>query len=501
MAGAGLALGASFATLKSRPAMAASRSMVVYALSSFPPNLNPWNHTGTAAGAVKLMLYRGLFGYNSKGELSGELAESWKLENDKTYVIRLRSNAKFHNGDHVTSQDVKYSLDAIKADGSGAYLQKDLSIIQSIETPDASTVRVTLKQPSATFPLLLASFNAPVISAKSTKDAPIGAGPFTMKAQEKGTSIEVEQFDGFYKQGKPQVKTVRFVVYADDNLRMAALESGVVDIIEYVPWGSFDKISGNPALKLLPMEGPLQYLQFNTARGPFADARVRQAVGFAVNREDLIAGAFSGRGKPLLGLPIPGGSIFGGDDPAASFNYDPDRAKALLKSAGFPNGFNANFLSTSQYTMHKDTAEIVQAYLAQVGITTKLNLPDWPTRVQMGVKGEYDIAVYGSSGDYNDPDSLTPFIGTTAPSAFSSHGFSSSRIDDLLTKGRSETDEKKRVPIYAELRKAFFEEAPLIGLMWRIQAYGTRADISGFTNLPGFLTFSSPYTIDDLVIG
>ncbi|SFI48695.1 peptide/nickel transport system substrate-binding protein [Bosea sp. OK403] len=497
----GLGAAALGSIVTSRHAFAAERTSLVYGLSAYPPNLRPWENVGAAAGAVKLMLYRGLLGYDGNGNLAGELAESWKLDGERAYVFALRANAKFHNGDPVTAADIKHSLDQMMAPTSTAFLRQDLQVIETIETPDARTVRLVLKEPSTILPYLLASFNAPMVSAKSKPDAPIGAGPFTLKGMEKGSYIEVERFDGFYKPGKPALKAIRFSVFADEDLRLAALEAGDLDIIEYVPWQSIDRVGRNPKLALETTNGPFMFVMFNTSKGPFADARVRRAVGYAINRKDIINAAFAGKGEELFGLPVPVGSPFAGEDPANSWSYDPAKAKQLLAEAGLAGGFSTSLLSTAQYGMHKNTAEVVQQQLEAVGIMAELKLPDFATRIQLGTKGQYEIAVHGSSGDYNDPDALSPFIGSGSPNHLRSFGFKSERIDAILARGRRELDQAKRVAIYAELRKAFFEEAPLVGLNWRTQAYARKAEIKGFRNLPGFLNVSSPYTLDDVVIG
>ncbi len=497
----GLGAAALAVTLTHRSAFAASRTSLTYGLSGYPPNLRPWENVGAAAGAVKLMLFRGLLGYDGAGNLQGELAESWRLDGEQAYLFSLRRDAMFHNGDPVTSADIRYSLEQMMAPNSTAFVRQDLGVIQKIETPDAKTVRLVLKEPSATLPYILASFNAPMISAKSTSDSPIGAGPFKLKSVEKGSFIEVERFDKFYKHGKPALKTIRFVVYADETLRLAALEAGDLDIIEYVPWQSIDRVARDPKLALETTNGPFMFVLFNTTKGPFADARVRRAVGYAINRRAVISAAFAGKGEELLGLPVPAGSPFAGDDKSNCWTYDPAKAKQLLAAAGYKGGFSTTLLSTAQYGMHKSTAEVVQQNLAAVGIMAELKLPDFGTRVQLGTKGQYDIAVHGSSGDYNDPDSLSPFIGSGSPNHLRSFGFKSERIDALLGRGRRELNKAKRAAIYAELRAAFFDEVPLVGINWRTQAYARKVEVKGFHNLPGFLNVSSPYTLDDVVIG
>lgn len=480
-------------------AQGAAAKTLRYGLSSYPPNLRPWESTGSAAGTVKMMLHRGLVGYDAAGKLAPELAESWKAD-ETSYTFVLRAGAKFHNGDPVTSADVKHSLEAITAANSTAYLRADLGIVASIETPDARTIRLVLKHPSATLPYILAGYNGAIVSTKSTPDNIIGAGPYTLGALERGTRVRVERFDGFYKKDRPRMAAIDFIAYADENLRVAALQSGDVDIIEYVPAASMDTIESNKALALQGTSGPFMDLLFNVTKPPFNDPRVRQALGFAVNSEDIVKAAFNGKGAPLYQMPVPEGTLFSKPVDGGHWSFNPERAKQLLSAAGFGGGITCGLLSTAQYSMHKDTASVLQQQLAAVGVQTTLSLPDWPTRVLVGGRGQYELAIHGTSGDYNDPDSLTPLIGSGPNTYARSYGFKSDRIQSLLEQGRGELDTGKRVAIYDQLKQAFFDEVPLLPLCWRTQAYAAQAKVRDFSVLPGFLTFLSYYSLDDVTL-
>ncbi len=503
--GAAMAAGIAAGPMLVGRARAATPGHINFGLSSYPPSLDQWKNVGTAAATVKLQLFRGLLGYDAEGEMRSELAESWEAEDAQTYRFDLRQNAVFHDGSPVTSADVKASFEAITADDSTAYLRVELGIIDAIETPDEKTVRIRLKTPSASFIFLVASFFAFVVSAKSLAEDPenpVGAGPYRITNLERGTRIDMEAFEGFYKPGLPRSRTLSFIAYKDENLRVAALEAGDVDIIEYVPWQTMDFIDQNEDLVLDVTDGPFMYLLFNTTDGPLANPKVRDAIGYAIRREDVMAAAFFGRGRPLYGMPVPASSPYYNGELANHWSYDPERAKAMLAEAGYPNGFDATLLSTAQYGMHKDTAEVCQQHLIAVGINVGLNLPDWATRIDLGNQGQYDIAVMGSAGDYNDPDALTNFVdGRRGISFIRSLGFSDDRLNELMDRGRAEIDQAKRKAIYDEWQARALELAPIVGINWRAQGYATQKRVSGFGNIPGFLTFHSGSTIETAMIG
>jgi peptide/nickel transport system substrate-binding protein len=148
--------------------------------------------------------------------------------------------------------------------------------------------------------------------------------------------------------------------------------------------------------------------------------------------------------------------------------------------------------------MHKDTAEVVQQNLAAVGIQAELRLPDWATRVNLGNRGQYDIAVGGTATDSNEPDGLANLVnGALSPSYIRSVNLRVPRIEELLTAGRAEFDTAKRKTVYNELQRVALEEVPLVGLAWRSQGYAMAREITGFKNMPGALSFFSGITLEE----
>ncbi|NKC32874.1 ABC transporter substrate-binding protein [Falsiroseomonas selenitidurans] len=476
-----------------------------FGLSSFPPSLQPWANTGTAAATVKLLIHRGLLSYAPDGKLRGELAESWRNESPTSWVFTLRDNALFHNGEKVTAADIKWNIEQIAGERSTAYYRAEMQNVAGIETPDARTVRILTKTPIATLPNWMASYHMMMVSPRSPTGSgvlPVGAGPFMIRAQERGTSIDLVAFDRYYKPGRPKLAGLRLVAYADENLRVSAIRAGDVDLIEYVPWQSMAAIEADERLRLDATNGPFMYLNFNATRPHLGDARVRRAIAHAIKRDDIVKVAFFGRGSALEGLPIAPGSDFHDEALSKGHAYDPDRAKALLREAGLPNGFSTSLLSTAQYGMHKDTAEVVQQHLAAVGIQAELRLPDWATRVNLGNRGQFDIAVMGTATDNNDADGLNSLIdGSLSPSYVRSAGLRIPKLEELMRAGRAEFDTAKRRTIYLEAQRVALQEVPLVGLAWRSQGYAMKKELTGFKAMPGALNFFSGITLEDAAMG
>ncbi len=477
------------------PQASAADAPLRFGLSTYPPNLLPWVSTGQSSATVKLLLFRGLLSFATDGSLRGELAARWERDGDTAWVFHLR-DAVFQNGAPVTAADAAWSITQVRGNAV-AYMHGQMQGVQSVETPDARTLRIVTSEPVATLPLWMASPQMPVIAQRSDPDAPVGAGPYTIVSQERGVAIELAAFAKFYRAGLPKAPRIRMVAYADDNLRMAALNAGDVDIIEYAPWQSMKQVEANPNLRLDGSVGPFMNLLFNGGRAPFKDPRVRLATAFAIRREEIVQAAFFGRGAPLGGMPIPPGTEFYDATLADTWHYDPARAKTLLAEAGLANGFACTLLATAQYGMHKATAEIVQQHLAEIGIQATLSLPEWGQRVTLGNRGQYEIAVFGTSTDNNDPDGMQTVIDGDLPANYGrSYAMPTPRLHELFAAGRREFDPAKRRAIYAELQKTALADAPMVSLAWRTQAYAMTRRVQGFTSLPGALSGASGITLE-----
>ena len=222
----------------------------------------------------------------------------------------------------------------------------------------------------------------------------------------------------------------------------------------------------------------------------------------ASRREESGRAACFGRGRTLEGIPFAPGTPYFDEGRSHGFAYDPARAKALMAEAGYAAGFDCKLLATSTYGMIKTTAEVLQSHLAAIGIRAELVLPDWATRITLGNRGLYDITVNGTTNDSNDPDGISSSIATNLPPSYTrAFGLSLPRLDALLAEGRRTFDLDQRRAVYAELERYALEQVPTAGLAWRDQGYAMQADVRGFTNMPGALTFYSGRTLETTELG
>lgn len=478
---------------------------LTFGLAGEPSTMDPLIQNGTHGRTVKLAIYRGLLNYNKDGKLENELAKDYSVSDDnKTYTFNLR-DAKFHNGDPVTAEDVKYTFDRIITPDSKGTFKTELSIIQSIDVIDEKTISFTLKEPSAPFVHYLALPESVIVSKKWVEEKgenadPMGAGPFKFASWTKGQDLIVEKFDDYYKPENPKLDSIKFVFYPDENTRVNALRAGDVDLIETVPWKDADSLEKTPNIKLDSVNGPFMQLQFNTKFKPFNDPRVRQAISYAIDRKSIINTAFSGRGEAIYGMAIPNGYMGYSDKVNNYFKHDTEKAKQLLAEAGYPNGFKARLLSTSQFSFHQQTAVAVQAELKKIGIEVELDLPDWATRINKNTEGDYDFVVAGTAGDITDADWLSNFYTGGEVRLNNSAYFNDDVINQLLIDGRKEFDPAKREENYAKLIDRAMELSPFVYLSWREQSYGMNSNVEGFKNLEGFLSFQSGITLEHVYL-
>lgn len=494
-AGAATLLGGRFATAQS------SQTLRI-GLSTYPPHFRPWVNIGWSGHLLFSLVNRSLINYDEQGNLVGELVESWSAVEPDAWEFKLR-DVKFYDGSPVTSADVKWNFTAIAREDSGAYMYDALKVVKDVEIVDDKIFRLRTEGTVATIPALMAFPFFTILKADSTDIEPqgIGAGPYRIVYAEKGVGIDLEPNEHYFK-GQPPLAGIAVTAYADESARIAAVTAGDVDLVDYVPWSAMTAIEANPALKLFKKDaGPFMYLSFNGS-GPFKDARLRQAVAFGLRRDEFVQSVFFGFGAEMRGLPRAVGTPFHHKDQANFWGYDPERAKQLMKEAGHEDGFEVTLLATSQYSMHRDTAVLVQSQLAEIGIKVNLQLPDWATRITMGNNGIGDFAVQGNSLDIIDPDATYTIVDPSlTPTYLRSRNFDIEGLGDLYAAGKAELDEAKRVEIYKEADHLVLDNTAICGVAYRAQGYATSASVQKLPLLPDQIAVYSATGFDQITLG
>ena len=482
---------------------------LIVGLSADPSTLEPMIQSGQAVRLIKMCMYRGLLAYQADGQIGYEVAESYEVADDnKTYTFHIRPEAKFHDGSDITAEDVKFSLERILDETVGATFRSDFaSMLDTIEAVDAKTVKIVLKAPFAPFIDYLTLPESAIVSkawcesnGNDLNANPMGSGPYQFDSWDKGREIIVKAFDGFYKPGKPETPSIRFVITPDDTTRANSLRTGEVDLIDYVPAKEVIAFEKEPGFLVDISEGPFMCLQINCKEGPLADPKVRQAIAYAVDRRGVIDTAFMGRGTEIFGFPTRTGQNGYDGKYDNYFSHDLEKAKALLAEAGYPDGFKVKILSSSTYDFHKQTALVVQDSLKKIGIDAEVELPDWATRIERSNKGDYEILVSGTAGNIVDMDWCTNYFSSGEPRMNSAAWFADDEVDALLLEGRTTLDAAKRAEIYDKLRARLLELSPFVFMNYREQCFARADYVEGFQNLDGILTYNSGICLENTYV-
>ena len=423
------------------------------------------------------------------------LAESWSMAKDMLSAdFTLRGTARFHNGEPVTSDDVKFSFERYR--GGAARMLKDS--VKEIQTPAPNRVRFVFKAPWPDFPAFYGTFVASAgwvvpkkyverVGEEGFRKAPIGAGPYRFVSLNPGVELVVEAFDGYWRK-TPSIKRIVFRSLPDENTRAAALKSGEVDLAMLLTGPTAQDIRRTPGMRLVaPLLG-IFWLDFPEQwdpKSPWADKRVRLAASLAVDRQAL-------NEAETIGLSRPVGSIVPRDFdfalPLDAHPHDPARARKLLAEAGHPNGFDAGELTP--FPPYNAMAEAIQGWLQAVGIRTRVRTMErgtfmtaWREKKLRGVV----LNISGVSG--NAATRLESFV--TKNGAFS-YG-SLPEVDELFRRQATELDRKKREALLHQLQRLLYEQvtqAPVYHLGFPI-GVGPRVDDIMATAIPGF--YMSPY--------
>ncbi len=437
----------------SSTALAAKTDLVIGMVLE-PPHLDP---TAGAAAAIKEVgyanVFEGITRIGPDGSVQPGLAESWEISDDgKVYTFKLRTGVKFHDGADFSADDVKFSIERAMAEDSVNPQKQLYSAIETVEVVDPATVKITLKQPQGAFLWNMGWGEAAIVSPKSAdtnKEKPIGTGPFKFENWAKGSSITLVKNPDYWGEAVA-LDRAEFRIIPDAAAAIPALLSGDVHAFSNMPASdALPQIESDPRFKVVigSTEGET-VLATNNKKEPFDKLEVRQAIAHALNRDEIVAGTFSG-----LGVPI--GSHFAPHHPAyvdltATYPHDVNKAKELLAAAGYPDGFSATLkLPPPPYA--REGGEIIASQLRQVGINLEIIPVEWADWLQ---------------GVFKDKDYDLSIISHVEPNDINIYGrkdyyfqYDNPEFDKVLAELDVTADETKRNELYGTLQRMLAEDA------------------------------------------
>jgi peptide/nickel transport system substrate-binding protein len=424
------------------------------------------------------------------------LAESWQVSPDgRVYDFTLRKGVKFHNGDPLTSEDVKFSFERYK--GAAAKTLKDR--VAAVETPDALHVRFRLKNPWPDFMTFYTAASGAgwivpkkyveKVGDEGFKKAPIGAGPYKFVSFSPGVELVLEAFDGYWRK-TPSVKRFVFKVIGDETTRLAALKRGEIDIVYSIRGELAEELQKTPGLTLKPtvIQSPqwVSMLDQWDPKSPWHDRRVRLAANLAIDRKAINQAITLGHSRLTYSV-IPSTFDFYWQPPA--YAYDAAQAKKLLAEAGYPNGFDAGeyYLDIA----YANVQEAIANYLQQVGIKSKLRPVERASHWASYQDKKYKNLAYTASGAFgNAATRLETFVVGGGAFVYGTYP----EIDSLFKDQAAEMDRKKREALLHKIQQIMHEKTMFIP-MWElafINGQGPRVQESGLGLIPGH-AYSAPY--------
>ena len=428
--------------------------------------------------------------------LAPSLAESWSASEDGlTYDFVLRKGIKFHNGDPVTAEDVKYSFERYR--GTSRDMMKER--VAAVEISDPEHIRFRLKKPWPDFLIFYgsatgASWIVPKkylekVGEEGFKKAPIGAGPYKFVSFNPGVELVLESFDQYWRKS-PVVKRLVLKVIPDETTRLAALKRGEVDVVYSIRGELAEELRNTPGLTLKPtlvlgafhLVFPDQW----DPKSPWHDQRVRLAAGLAIDRDTINQALTLGYSK-VTGSIIPYNFEFFWQPPMPV--HDPAKAKQLLAEAGYPNGFDAGeYYCDGSYA---NLGEAVLDNLLAVGIRAKLRPLERAAFFSgYGEKKFKNIIQYASGAFGNAATRIEAFIAKGGTYVYGSYP----DIDELFQQQAAELDYKRRETTLHRIQQLMYEKA-MIAPIWQlafINGFGPRVAESALGLIPSY-TYSAPY--------
>ena len=463
-----------------------------------PRSLDPALSSDVPTGRAVSYLFDGLTRFTPDARVEPGLAERWEVSPDGlTYTFHLRPGVKFHDGRAFVARHVKQSLERALAPGSrggGAETLRPIAgarevsegkatSLSGVRVVDDSTVTITLAEPLAFFPKLLAMPVASIVPDSVPADfgeKPVGTGPWKLVEWRHDDYLKFARNEQYFG-GPPQMDTLIARIIPEPSTAVAEFESGRVDLLtipqgETASWEQTDdkkaRLQSAPALILY-------YVAINVTRGPLADVRVRRALLHAVDAPVILQQLLGGRGRLANGVVPP--ILDGSDSTRARVPFDTAASRRLLAEAGHPNGVELQLWHSQDATISR-LAQAVQGYLTAGGFRVTLVQRDANSAREAARKGETDLILKTWYADYPDADSfLHPLLHSASRGPGPNVSFyANAKVDSLVVAARREQNEARRATLAREADALAYGEVPLLPLFFYDELYGVQPWVAGF---------------------
>ena len=475
----------------SMTSFAADKSDIVVAVDADVDTLHPTDFSTTVELGVLNQIYDTLLYYSPDGTKDPEsrIAESYEVSDDGLdYTFHLRDDVTFHDGTPVTADDVVFSIELYKA---SEYQGSQISMLSSVEATDEHTVVCHLDAPYSPF---LQGICSPMIASKAYYESseddfvnnPIGTGPYKFVSRAKGSNIKLEANEDYYR-GAPEIKEVTFEVIPDSSTKAIALQTGEVNFAE-IDSATKPQLEANPAITIAEVPtSAFSYIAMNTEKEPFNDVKVRQAINYAIDRDNLVAVCYDGEAE--VNSNICAKERFGYSDDQFQYTYDPEKAKELLAEAGIETPYDLGEILVAE--KYSNLATVIQNDLKAVGLDVTISVKEFNSYISDLQNGSYGITALNMTLE-GDTQTLEMAFTSDYIGIANNARYSDEEMDKLFEQARTETDNDKRAEIFNEIFTKAQDEAIYAVMCNPMTLYAYNSDLT----CPEFVLEGNYYLYD-----
>ena len=475
------------------PSTADRDKQITIGLEGSPTTLDPRYTTDAYGSRILPLMYNGLVTTDRHGAIVADLANSWEIIDNNTYVFKLRPHIHFSDGSSCTSRDVKATIDFMRKSENGCPAYGSLNIIDTIRAPDPLTVIFQLKKPFASFLYALTCYIVPASYCRHSQEKPIdipGTGAFRLVEFSRGHQIILGK-NIYYDLNAAHLDRICFKIITNDTTRILSLKKGTVDLVQNaIPPYALKFFKRNKDLQVISRQGSsYKYIGYNLNNPLTGNLMVRRAISLAINRQQIIQYILKNQARPAKGLLPP--EHWASNPLLRPDPFDPEKAASLLDQAGFtpqePDGirFSLSYkTSTNQESF--EIAQIIKKQLAHIGIRVDILRFEWGTFFNDIKKGNFQLYSLKWIG-IQDPDIFYYiFHSSSIPPRGANRGrFCNREVDRLLEESRTTIDHQKRRQLFFRIQQIIAEQEVYTGLWYRNNVVIMKRKLKGFKIYPG----------------